>query len=155
MPNHFHILLQEIVDGGIARFMQRICGSMSKRYNRKYDEIGSIFQGSSRGKTVDDDEYLRYVLPYIVVKNVFELYPGGLPSATRSFEKAWQWALTYPYSSLSSHAIGKTSPTLAMDAVKELFEGGVTFKNQARDMLAAHVERRDQILPQSIRLEMW
>lgn len=153
MPNHFHLLLKEIMDGGIAYFMQRICGSMSKQYNNKYDEFGSIFQGGYRGKTIDTGEYLRYVLPYIVVKNVFELYPGGLASAMQSFEKAWQWALTYPYSSLPSHVYGNNSPILTMNTVKEMFESGTTFKNQAYDMLTAHIEQREHLLPRNLQLE--
>lgn len=155
MPNHFHILLQEIREGGIALFMQRLCGSMTKQHNYKYEETGSIFQGGYAGKTVGDDAYLQYVLSYIVVKNVFELYPGGLVSAVCSFDDAWRWALAYPYSSLRSHARREVSPILAMNTVQEIFEGGATFKHQARDMLFAHSEKRGLILPKKLQLEPW
>jgi putative transposase len=155
MPNHFHILLKEITDGGIALFMQGLCGSMTKQYNVKYDETGSIFQGGYRGRLIDNDDYLRYVLPYIAVKNVFELYPGGLVSAVRSFEKAWKWALAYPYSSLRSHASGESSPILAIDTVRDMLESGVQFKKNARDMLAAHAQQREIMLPHSMQLEAW
>ena len=36
MPNHFHLLIQEIRAGGLSKFMQRLCGSMSSSFNVKY-----------------------------------------------------------------------------------------------------------------------
>jgi len=77
MPNHFHLILEEIHEGGIAKFMQCLSGSMSAHFNSKYKEKGSLFQGGYKGRTVHDDIYLRQLVPYVMVKNVFELYPGG------------------------------------------------------------------------------
>ena len=105
MPNHFHLLLEEVEEGGIAKFMQRLCGSMSAHFNAKYDEKGSLFQGGYKGRTVADDNYLGLLAPYIMVKNVFELYPGGLNKALKEFEKAWQWGVgSYEFSSLPEYA---------------------------------------------------
>src|SRR3989344_2655516 len=112
LSNHFHLLLEEIREGGTAKFMQRLCGSMSAASNSKYSETGSIFQGSYRCKTVDDDSYLRYLTFYIQVKNVFDMYPGGLAKAISNFEKAWEWALQYPYSSLRTYALDIESPII-------------------------------------------
>lgn len=64
---------------------------------------GSIFQGSYKGKTINDDEYLRYVAGYIMVKNTFELYSGGLIEATKNFEDAWTWAQNYDFSSFADY----------------------------------------------------
>src|SRR3989344_1803889 len=83
--------------------MQRLCGSMSMAFNTKYSEKGSLFQGSYKSRTVDTDEYFSYLAFYIQVKNVLELYPGGLTGAMRNFDDAWQWASQYPFSSFSSY----------------------------------------------------
>ena len=142
MPNHFHLLLREIKDGGIALFMQRLCGSMSAHHNAKNQEKGSIFQGGYRGCTVDDDHYLRYVVPYIVVKNVFELYPGGFLRASQEFEKAWIWAVeTYPYSSLSTYATTTTSPIVSLHFLRDIVSSPKAFKNLSRDMILGKAER--------------
>ena len=63
MPNHFHLLLKETQDGGIAKFMQKLCGSMSMNFNAKYEERGSIFQGAYRGRNVGEDRYLTDLHP--------------------------------------------------------------------------------------------
>src|ERR1700690_699572 len=38
MDNHFHLLMRERIDGGISKFMQRLCTSMSLYFNAKYGE---------------------------------------------------------------------------------------------------------------------
>jgi len=153
MPNHLHLLLREIREGGISKFMQRLCGSMSTTFNQKYEEKGSIFQGAFRGKTVDTDEYLRYVLAYIVVKNVFELYPDGLASAVNDFEKAWKWAGTYPFSSFRTAAYGDLSPIIDHACLADLGLPGKDFKKDTFDMLSGHMHTRSDL--SSLILEDW
>src|SRR3989338_3379849 len=50
LTNHFHLLLEEIVEGGISKFLQRVGTAISKHYNEKYDERGSLFQGPFRSR---------------------------------------------------------------------------------------------------------
>ncbi|MBM3272276.1 hypothetical protein FJY94_03325 [Candidatus Kaiserbacteria bacterium] len=105
MPNHIHFLLRirEDRERGLPEFTQKIFRSMTGYFNEKYDEKGSIFQGPYKSRTVDSDEYLRYVIPYIVFKNTLELHPRGLSATAHDFDDAWEWAIHYPYSSLSTH----------------------------------------------------
>ena len=105
--------------------------------NAKYKEKGSIFQGSYKSRTVQSDSYLRQVIPYIMVKNVFELYPhNGLTGALKNFEDAWQWATQkYIFSSLPVYAHNKNSPIIEQNILHEIFEAPSAFKNTARDMV--------------------
>lgn len=103
IENHFHILLQELTSGGIARFMQRVGTGMAKRFNERYKEKGSLFQGGYRGKVVHDDDYFRYVNAYIQVKNVFDMHPKGYHWARDNFDDAYDWASVYPYASLGDY----------------------------------------------------
>ena len=135
MPNHFHLILEEIREGGIAKFMQRLCGSMSANFNAKYEEKGSLFQGGYKGRTVHDDTYLRQLVPYVMVKNVFELYPSGLRGALRNFEKAYTWALSYKYSSFPDYNGQKDSPVINKELLRELFPTPEDFKTFAKDYI--------------------
>ena len=45
MPNHFHLILKQIVEEGIQQFMHKFTMSYSKFINSKYAESGSLFQG--------------------------------------------------------------------------------------------------------------
>lgn len=156
MPNHFHLCLQEIRSGGISKFMQRLCGSMSAHFNAKYREKGSIFQGAFRSRTINDNSYLRHLAPYIMVKNVFELYPeGGLTGAIKKFEDAWRWAVEdYPFSSLSVYAKGLNSPIIERNIFHDIFEIPASFKENAREMILNHVENAQE-KDSNLYLEEW
>ena len=153
MPNHFHLLIEEIKEDGTAKFMQRLCGSMSMAFNAKYAERGSLFQGSYKSKTVDSDSYIQYLTYYIQVKNVLELYPGGLSQAMQHFDDAWSWALQYPFSSFSSYATEITSPIIDKDHFFEILDARLS-KKDAREMLLLHMQHNDEKYS-ALALEEW
>ena len=136
MPNHFHLLLKEKRKGGIAKYMQKIGQSMTLTFNEKYNSKGSIFQGSYKGRTVTEDEHLRYLAAYIMVKNSFELFPGGgLEVATQNFDRAWEWAMTYQFSSLADYGGKRLSPIIDKDILGEIFKSPKEFKSFAREVI--------------------
>ena len=46
LENHFHLLLKEITEGGISKFMQKLGTGVTNRFNTKYHEVGRLFQVS-------------------------------------------------------------------------------------------------------------
>lgn len=137
LSNHFHLVLQEIVEGGVAKFMQRLGGSLSTCFNAKYNEKGSLFQGSYRARLVRDDEHRQYLVFYVLIKNVLEMYPGGLSAAYVNFDRAWEWAVQYPHSSLKDVVTGKPSPIIddPDNLVSHAFGIGSDLKTEARELL--------------------
>lgn len=135
MPNHFHLLLKEVREGGVTIFMKKLGQSMTNHFNEKYSSKGSIFQGSYKSKTVDEDVYLRYVAAYIMVKNVFELYPAGITAAAERFEDSWKFAISYPFSSLPDYVAERRSPIIDADILGSIFSNRTEFKKFARDMI--------------------
>jgi len=72
MPNHFHLILKELVKGGISKYMQRILNSHTKYFNNKNEISGHLFQGSFKAIHIEDDAQLIYLSAYIH-NNVKEL----------------------------------------------------------------------------------
>ena len=136
MSNHIHLLLKEIREGGISTFMQKVGQSMTNHFNQKYDQQGSLFQGSYRARTVQSDKYLRYVSAYIMVKNVFELYPkGGLKAAITHFGDAWEWAIEYPFSSLGEYIGTRPVTILEKNGMQKIFSSRDEFRDFAYDVM--------------------
>ncbi len=135
MPNHLHLFLKEIVEGGVTTFMRKIGNSMTAHFNLRHEESGTLFPGAYRSKTIEDDAYFRYCGVYIMVKNIFELYPGGLERAKKEFEIAFQWALNYRFSSLPEYLNIRTQPIIDKELLGELFFGPKDFKDFARDCI--------------------
>ena len=84
-----------------------------------------------------------------MVKNVFELYPGGLKKASLEFNKAWEWAIkSYPFSSLADYVLKQKSPIFEKDILGELFDSPAYFRTSSCDMLEGRgliVERDDAL----------
>ncbi|HQU07501.1 MAG TPA: transposase [Candidatus Paceibacterota bacterium] len=156
LDNHFHLLAQEIREGGVAKFMQRLCGSLAMSFNLKYREKGSIFQSSYHARSVTEDKHHQYLVFYVLVKNVLDLYPGGLTAAALNFDDAWEWAKQYPYSSFRDSIAGKESPVLADPdmLIASILGTGDVYKQEAKDMLDFHLASRGEAF-KDIMLEPW
>lgn len=58
MPNHFHLLVEQLRDGGISEFMRRISDSYTRYFNTKHSRVGPLLQGTFKAKVIESDEYL-------------------------------------------------------------------------------------------------
>jgi putative transposase len=65
MPNHFHILVREINEGGISQYLHRIQTAFTKYFNIKYGTIGHLFQGPFKIVHVSKNEQLLHLSAYI------------------------------------------------------------------------------------------
>ena len=65
MPNHFHFLILQKTNLPISKFISKLCTSYGIYFNKKYKNVGSVFQGRFKAKLVDDDSYLTYLSVYI------------------------------------------------------------------------------------------
>lgn len=65
MKNHYHLLLEEIVEGGISKYMQKVGTGYVMYFNKKYDRSGGLFQGAYKLKHIGNDSHFNYILNYI------------------------------------------------------------------------------------------
>ncbi len=75
MPNHFHVILREIKEGGISQFMQKM-GGYSTYFNKQYDRVGTLFQSRFRAVRIQNDVQLNAVFAYVHT-NPVELWEPG------------------------------------------------------------------------------
>lgn len=91
MPNHFHLLLRQISEKGITKFMGNIQNGYAKYLNIKENRGGPLFQSAFKAVRIATDEQLMHVSRYI------HLNPstGYLVEIERLMD--------YPWSSLSDY----------------------------------------------------
>jgi putative transposase len=65
MPNHFHLLVKQLKDGGISELMRRFIHSYNNYRNIKYSHQGPLFQGVFKAVRVESDEQLIHLSRYI------------------------------------------------------------------------------------------
>jgi len=100
MPNHFHLLVRETVEGGISNFMQKLSTSYTMYFNTKYDRTGSLFQGSFKAEHLHTDPYLRHIFSYIHLNPLSIIEPEWDQSKSVSDSgKAQEFLQNYRHSS--------------------------------------------------------
>ncbi|MDQ5949365.1 MAG: REP-associated tyrosine transposase [Patescibacteria group bacterium] len=103
MPNHFHLLLQEIDEGGISLFMSRIGNSYTKYYNLKNNRNGNLFVKPFLSKHILSDQHYSHIVQYIHL-NPAELFEPNWKTGKVANTDQLEISLTeYPYSSLRDY----------------------------------------------------
>lgn len=110
MPNHFHLLVQQVQDGGISEFMRKLSDSYTKYFNTKHERVGSLFQGPLKAKLIETEEYLLQLSKYIHQNPSKLEFPHGV----------WE-AKDYPYSSYRSYLLGETHNFCDTDLILSYF----------------------------------
>lgn len=108
MPNHFHLLVQQLEDNGITALLRKVSDSYTRYFNTKYERVGSLFQGPFKAKLIESDEYLLQLSKYIH-KNPFE-FPHGVWEGDK-----------YPYSSYGFYLSGEPHPFCNTDFILSYF----------------------------------
>lgn len=65
MPNHFHLLVREVEEGGIVKFMSKLLTAYSSYFNKKYERTGALFGSEFKASHANKDVYLKYLFSYI------------------------------------------------------------------------------------------
>jgi putative transposase len=65
MPNHYHLLIYQLVPDGITKLMRRLATSYSMYFNKKYDRVGPLFQGRYKAVRIETNEQALHVSRYI------------------------------------------------------------------------------------------
>lgn len=150
MPNHYHLLLRQRMEDGIARFMQKLGIGYTKYFNARYARTGVLFQGKYQAKIVDDDRYLRHLVLY------HHLNPVDLTAAQwrrhglRDVPAALSALEDYPWSSVRAY-LGAVQTNLGhsllnLQLIKELgLPTGAEHRQHLADWLQGGARRFGEI----------
>lgn len=92
MPNHFHLVLRQEEENGIAKFMGNLCNSYTRYFNIRHNRSGPLFQGKFKAVHIQTDKQLLHVVRYVHLNP----YTGHV---IKSIEDCF----SYPYSSLQAY----------------------------------------------------
>jgi putative transposase len=106
MPNHIHLLIRQIKDGGIIKFMSKLGTGYAGYFNKKYGRKGHVFQNRFLSVPIKNDEQLKIVFAYIHVNSISLIEPKWKERGIRNFKKVMKFAKEYKWSSLSDY-LGK------------------------------------------------
>src|SRR3989344_3822775 len=103
MPNHFHILVKEITEGGTAMFMRKLCTGYSSYFNKRHDRVGPLLQGRYKSQHVSEDTHLKYLFAYIHLNPLKLIEPAWKERESINIIKAEKYISAYEHSSYLSY----------------------------------------------------
>ena len=119
MPNHFHLLLRQLSNGGISEFTSKVTNSYTKYFNTKQNRVGPLFQGQFKAVLVETDEHLAHLSRYI-----------HLNPYVSDLTEDWQH---YPYSSYIDFENSNPSNLVKPEIILKMFKGIQEYKKFVQD----------------------
>ncbi len=92
MPNHFHMLIYMNEDTkAISELLRRISTCYATYFNKKYERVGSLFQGTFKASRVSSDSYIQHISRYIHLNPAEYLTweYSSWPYYTKKWESEW------------------------------------------------------------------
>jgi len=141
MPNHFHLLVKQLKDGGISLFMKKLGAGYTGYFNEKYERSGALFQGRFKTKHIDNDAYLTHLTKYIHLNPIDLCEPEWGKKGIQNPEMAKDFLKNYKWSSFKDYIGEKNYPSLIKNnLIMEMLGGELGYKKFALGVLNNNFE---------------
>ncbi|MBI5138560.1 MAG: transposase [Candidatus Vogelbacteria bacterium] len=134
-PNHFHLLVTQLTEAGVSKFLHRVQTGYSKYYNTKHKRKGTLFQGKFGASLITLNDNLLHVSAYVNLNNKVHQLGSKASKLVRS-----------SYSYFIEPA--KKPNWICNDVVMEQFKNSGEYKLFAEDslelMLQSKTEQRER-----------
>lgn len=101
MPNHYHLLVQEKVDGGASLFSKKISSGYTQYFNLEYKRSGVLFQSRTKIILIKNDSHFLHLPFYIFLNPVKLIEPEWKEGGIKNHEKAARFLENYKWSSFN------------------------------------------------------
>lgn len=132
MGSHFHLLVRELIGGGVSQFMQKLTTAYTMYFNIRNQRSGSLFEGRFRARHVDSDNYLKYLYSYIHLNPVSHIEPDWKNKGVKNMNRAKEHLKNYRHSSFPDYLKIKRSESaiLTPGQFPRYFEKQADFINE-------------------------
>lgn len=137
MPNHFHLLVKEVIENGISMFMEKLTTGYSSYFNKKYQRVGPLFLGVYKGEYITRDEHLKYLLAYIHLNPIKLTDSQWKEKGLRDLTKSRDFLTQYKYSSYPDYCgvEREEQGILSLEHFPKYFNSKLDFKDFVDDWL--------------------
>lgn len=108
MPNHFHLILRQVREKGITKFMQKLGTGYTMYFNQKCQRTGALFEGRFKAILIEKEEYLIHLSRYIHINPVERIEPNWKEEGIKDWPRVNKFLEQYKWSSYLDY-IGKPS----------------------------------------------
>lgn len=114
MPNHLHLLVRQLKEGGISKFMQKLGSGYASYFKKKYGLKlrGHFFQDRFEAVHIKTDIQLRVVFVYIHTNPISLIEPKWKEKGIANPKKVIKFVENYKWSSYPDYIGKKNFPSL-------------------------------------------
>ncbi|MFA5013413.1 MAG: transposase [Candidatus Paceibacterota bacterium] len=142
MPNHFHIVMRQKIDGGLIKFMMKIGSGYASYFNLKNDRVGPLFQGTFKAKHINQQEYFDYLLFYLHFNPLDLIEEDWRSGEAKDYSKLKDYLNSYRWSSHLDYSGQKNFPSVTKrDFYLDLLKGEEGYSNQLENWMKAIPEK--------------
>lgn len=126
MPNHYHLVVRPLVEGGVSLFMKKLSNSYTGYFNDKYERkgMGALFQGAFKAVRVEGDGQFLHLAEYLFANPVEIIDPEWKDRGAQDIKKAIEFVNNYKWSSyFDSIGIDNFPSVTARDFLWQVFGG--------------------------------
>ncbi|MEK7503547.1 MAG: transposase [Patescibacteria group bacterium] len=126
MPNHYHLILRQLIDGGISLFVKKLANSYVGYFNEKYSRkgMGSLFQGRFKAVHIKNDKQFFNLICYIFTNPVEIIEKDWKETGSKNPKKAIQFLKSYRWSNfLDCIGVSNFPSVTKRDFVTDFFGG--------------------------------
>ena len=117
MPNHFHLIIKQVVENGISKFIGNVTNSYTRYFNTKNERVGPLFQGKFKAKRIETEEQFFHLSRYVHLNP----YSSYVVKTLEDLEN-------YPFSSLPEY-LGKVQTNFCTkEVILENFKNKTEYK---------------------------
>ncbi|MDP3725330.1 MAG: transposase [Nanoarchaeota archaeon] len=136
MPNHFHLLLQQISENGIEEFMRKLGTGYTGYFNLKHKRSGHLFQGRYKSEEITDDAYLLHIPTYIHLNPLDISNPGWREKQIENPEEALKFLKNYRWSSFLDYIGQKNFPSVTQrEFLQQIIGDSKEYKKEIKQWL--------------------
>lgn len=138
MPNHFHILITEKIEGGISKYMQKLSTAYVMYYNKKYNHVGGLFQGKFKAVHIKSDIQMKYIFSYIHLNPIKLIQRDWKENGIKDIKNALEYLQEYEYSSFKDFLLKERiqSKILYLEDFPDYFPTKEKFKKEIMEWLS-------------------
>jgi hypothetical protein len=129
--NHFHFIMEQLVDNGIEKFMQKLGNGYTKYFNHKHKRSGVLFQGRFKSVHIHNNEYLLHLSVYVNLNNLVHKIGLGHPMSKSSWDEYTKKC--------------KTDLCQRKNIILDQFKSKKEYEEFARGFLKGIIERKEDI----------
>ncbi len=112
MPNHMHLLIRQLKENGVTKFMSKLGTGLGSYLNKKYQRRGYVFQNRFSSVHIKNDEQLKIVFAYIHTNPLSLVYSKWKKIRIENLEGVYSFLEVYKWSSYLDYIGIKNFPSI-------------------------------------------